>query len=32
MLKIEVQHLKNELFVSINPFQINVLFLYSLKA
>ena len=27
ILKIEMQYLKNELFVSINPFQIDFLFL-----
>ena len=31
IFKIEVQHLKNEMFVSINQFQINVSFLYPIK-
>ena len=31
ILKIEVQHLKNELLAGINPFEINVLFLNPMK-
>ena len=31
ILKIEAQYVKNELFVSFNPIQINIPFLYPMK-
>ena len=31
ILKIEAQYIKNELFVSFNPIQINIPFLYPMK-